>query len=133
MESTSGSLGLGLALAGMVYRHPVTVVTDPGMEPIVQNMLRAYGAQVDLVIEPHPVGGWQQARKDRIAQLLAADPEAWCPNQYSNPDNIEAYRPLALELLDQLGEIDVLVCSVGTGVIRPEWRGCCARSTLICG
>lgn len=115
VESTSGSLGLGLALAGMVYRHPVTVVTDPGMEPIVQNMLRAYGAQVDLVIEPHPVGGWQQARKDRIAQLLAADPEAWCPNQYSNPDNIEAYRPLALELLDQLGEIDVLVCSVGTG------------------
>ncbi|MDM3930581.1 pyridoxal-phosphate dependent enzyme, partial [Mycobacterium intracellulare] len=107
--------GLGLALAGMVYRHPVTVVTDPGMEPIVQNMLRAYGAQVDLVTEPHPVGGWQQARKDRVAQLLVGDPEAWCPNQYANPDNVEAYRPLAVELLDQLGDIDVLVCSVGTG------------------
>ncbi len=115
VESTSGSLGLGLALAGMVYRHPVTVVTDPGMEPIVQNMLRAYGAQVDLVTEPHPTGGWQQARKDRVAQLLADDPEAWCPNQYANPDNVEAYRPLASELLDQLGDIDVLVCSVGTG------------------
>lgn len=115
VESTSGSLGLGLALAGMVYRHPVTVVTDPGMEPIVQNMLRAYGAEVDLVTEPHPVGGWQQARKDRIAQLLAADSDAWCPNQYNNPDNVEAYRPLALELLDQLGRVDVLVCSVGTG------------------
>nr|WP_244892646.1 PLP-dependent cysteine synthase family protein [Mycobacterium asiaticum] len=115
VESTSGSLGLGLALAGMVYRHPVTVVTDPGMEPIVQNMLRAYGAEVDLVTEPHPVGGWQQARKDRIAQLLAADPDAWCPNQYNNPENVDAYRPLALELLDQLGRIDVLVCSVGTG------------------
>ena len=115
VESTSGSLGLGLALAGMVYRHPVTVVTDPGMEPIVQNMLRAYGAQVDLVTEPHPTGGWQQARKDRVAALLAADPEAWCPNQYANPDNVEAYRPLALELLDQLGKVDVLVCSVGTG------------------
>lgn len=115
VESTSGSLGLGLALAGMVYGHPVTVVTDPGMEPIVQNMLRAYGAEVDLVTEAHPVGGWQQARKDRIAQLLAADPDAWCPNQYSNPENVDAYRPLALELLDQLGRIDVLVCSVGTG------------------
>ncbi|ASL09468.1 PLP-dependent cysteine synthase family protein [Mycobacterium intracellulare] len=115
VESTSGSLGLGLALAGMVYRHPVTVVTDLGMEPIVQNMLRAYGAHVDLVSEPHPVGGWQQARKERVAQLLAADPEAWCPDQYSNPDNVEAYRPLACELLDQLGHIDVLVCSVGTG------------------
>lgn len=115
VESTSGSLGLGLALAGMVYRHPVTVVTDPGMEPIVQNMLRAYGAEVVLVTEPHPVGGWQQARKDRVAQLLAADPGAWCPNQYNNPDNVEAYRGLAEELHDQLGPIDVLVCSVGTG------------------
>ncbi|OCB12858.1 PLP-dependent cysteine synthase family protein [Mycobacterium intracellulare] len=115
VESTSGSLGLGLALAGMVYRHPVTVVTDPGMEPIVQNMLRAYGAQVDLVTEPHPTGGWQQARKDRVGELLAADADAWCPDQYSNPDNVDAYRALALELLDQLGNVDVLVCSVGTG------------------
>ena len=55
VESTSGTLGLGLALAGMVHRHPVTLVTDPGMEPIVQRMLAAYGADVDLVRDPHPV------------------------------------------------------------------------------
>jgi cysteine synthase len=115
VESTSGSLGLGLALAGQAYGHPVTVVTDTGMEPIVRNMLAAYGAQVELVSEPHPVGGWQQARKDRVAELLAADPGAWCPDQYSNPDNIDGYRSLALELVDQLGRVDVLVCSVGTG------------------
>ncbi|AFJ35813.1 PLP-dependent cysteine synthase family protein [Mycobacterium intracellulare] len=115
VESTSGSLGLGLALAGQAYGHPVTVVTDTGMEPIVRHMLAAYGAQVELVTEPHPVGGWQQARKDRVAQLLAAEPGAWCPDQYSNPDNITGYRSLALELLDQLGGVDVLVCSVGTG------------------
>ncbi|WP_139809200.1 pyridoxal-phosphate dependent enzyme, partial [Mycobacterium avium] len=87
-ESTSGSLGLGLALAGTAYGHPVTVVTDTGMEPIIQRMLTAYGADVDLVTEPHPVGGWQQARKDRVAQLLAEHPDAWNPDQYSNPDNI---------------------------------------------
>lgn len=115
VESTSGTLGLGLALAGMVHRHPVTLVTDPGMEPIVRRMLAAYGADVDLVREPHPVGGWQQARKDRVAELLAADPPAWVPDQYSNPDNVDGYQPLALELLAQLGNVDVLVCSVGTG------------------
>jgi S-sulfo-L-cysteine synthase (3-phospho-L-serine-dependent) len=115
VESTSGTLGLGLALAGKVYGHPVTLVTDPGLEPIIQRMLTAYGARVDLVTEPHPVGGWQQARKDRVAQLLAADPAAWNPNQYNNPDNVDAYRPLALELVAQLGRVDVLVCSVGTG------------------
>lgn len=115
VESTSGTLGLGLALAGMVYRHPVTVVTDPGLEPIVAKMLAAYGAQVDLVSEPHPTGGWQQARRDRVAQLLAQEPDAWCPDQYSNPDNVDGYESLALELIEQLGNVDVLVCAVGTG------------------
>ncbi len=115
IESTSGTLGLGLALAGNVYRHPVTLVTDPGLEPIIARMLTAYGARVDMVAEPHPVGGWQQARKDRVRQLLVADPDAWNPNQYSNPDNVDAYRFMALELAGQLGRVDVLVCSVGTG------------------
>lgn len=115
VESTSGTMGLGLALAGIVYRHPVTVVTDAGLEPIVQQMLRAYGAVVDVVTEPHPEGGWQQARKDRVAEIVAGQPGSWCPDQYANPDNVAAYHGLAGELIDQLGGIDVLVCSVGTG------------------
>ncbi|WP_406468643.1 PLP-dependent cysteine synthase family protein [Streptomyces sp. NBC_01594] len=115
IESTSGTLGLGLALAGMVYGHPVTLVTDPGLEPSMNRLLVAYGANVDMVPEPHPTGGWQQARLDRVADLLAGHPGAWCPDQYSNPDNVSAYTPLALELASQLGHIDVLVCSVGTG------------------
>ncbi|GGM56806.1 putative cysteine synthase A CysK2 [Longimycelium tulufanense] len=115
VESTSGTLGLGLALAGMVYRHPVHLVTDPGLEPSVEGLLTAYGAGVQRVTEPHPVGGWQQARRDRVAELLAAEPDAWCPDQYHNPDNVSAYAGLATELVAQLGRIDVLVCSVGTG------------------
>ncbi|MBN7448358.1 pyridoxal-phosphate dependent enzyme, partial [Mycobacteroides abscessus] len=51
VESTSGTLGLGLALAGIIYRHPVTLVTDPGLEPIIVQMLTAYGAVVDIVTE----------------------------------------------------------------------------------
>ncbi|MGW2260295.1 PLP-dependent cysteine synthase family protein [Streptomyces sp. NPDC001780] len=115
IESTSGTLGLGLALAGMVYGHPVTLVTDPGLEPSMIRLLAAYGATVDLVPRPHPTGGWQQARRDRVAELLARHPGAWSPDQYSNPDNVAAYTPLALELASQVGHIDVLVCSVGTG------------------
>ncbi|TSD93783.1 PLP-dependent cysteine synthase family protein [Skermania sp. ID1734] len=115
IESTSGTLGLGLALAGTVYQHPVTLVTDPGLEPIVARLLAAYGARVEMVTAPHPVGGWQQARRERVQQLLDADTSAWCPDQYSNPDNVAAYAPLAHELLTQLGHVDVLVCSVGTG------------------
>ncbi|MFH9419217.1 PLP-dependent cysteine synthase family protein [Streptomyces sp. NPDC017529] len=115
VESTSGTLGLGLALAGMAYGHPVTLVTDPGLEPSMTRLLTVYGAQVDIVTEPHPTGAWQQARRDRVRQLLAERPGSWCPDQYGNPDNVAAYTPLALELAAQLGHIDVLVCSVGTG------------------
>ncbi|GAB0107183.1 S-sulfocysteine synthase CysK2 [Nocardia sp. JMUB6875] len=115
VESSSGTLGLGLALAGMAFGHPVTVVTDPGLEPIVARMLTAFGAEVDSVREPHPTGGWQQARRDRVAELLEREPDSWCPDQYSNPDNVDGYESLALELMAQLGGVDVLVCAVGTG------------------
>ena len=115
VESTSGTFGLGLALAGTVYGHPVTLVTDPGLEPIISRMLTAYGADVDVVTEPHPEGGWQQARRNRVMEILESDPEAWYPDQYNNPDNVDAYRGLAEELSAQLGTIDMLVCSVGTG------------------
>ncbi|RSS64841.1 pyridoxal-phosphate dependent enzyme, partial [Streptomyces sp. WAC06614] len=90
VESTSGTLGLGLALAGITYGHPVSVVTDPGMEPQVAGLLRAYGAEVHTVTAPHPEGGWQQARRQKVAELLDAEPDAWCPNQYDNPDNVAA-------------------------------------------
>ncbi|MEU1802341.1 PLP-dependent cysteine synthase family protein [Streptomyces sp. NPDC019937] len=115
VESTSGTLGLGLALAGLVYGHPVTLVTDPGLEPSMTRLLTAYGAWVDMVTEPHPEGGWQQARRDRVTELLARQAGSWCPDQYNNPDNTAAYTPLALELASRFGHIDILVCSVGTG------------------
>lgn len=115
VESTSGTLGLGLALAGIAYGHPVTVVTDPGMEPLMHRMLCAHGAEVDIVDTPCRSGGWQEARRRRVRELLTQDPDSYCPDQYHNPDNVTAYTPLAQELLDRLGHIDVLVCSVGTG------------------
>ena len=73
IESSSGTLGLGLALAGMVYRHPVTVVTDTGLEPIIVRMLSAYGVQVG-----RSTNRTRKAAGNRPAatggQLLAEDP-----------------------------------------------------------
>ncbi|MFC7480883.1 pyridoxal-phosphate dependent enzyme [Luedemannella flava] len=61
------------------------------------------------------MGGWQQARRDRVSALLAEHAGAYCPDQYHNPDNVDAYRDLAVELVGQIERVDVLVCSVGTG------------------
>ncbi|MFC7590853.1 PLP-dependent cysteine synthase family protein [Nonomuraea antimicrobica] len=115
VESTSGTLGLGLALAGIVFGHPVVLVADPGMEPLMCRLLTSYGVRLEIVTEPHPVGGWQQARRERVRRLLAEIPGSYCPDQYNNPDNVDAYAGLAHELLGRLPHIDTLVCSVGTG------------------
>lgn len=115
VESTSGTLGLGLALAAIAYGHPLTLVGDPGMEPVMHRMLRAHGTVIETVDTPAACGGWQQARRERVARVMDDHPGAWCPDQYHNPDNPDAYAPLAHELSRQLGRIDVLVCSVGTG------------------
>ena len=115
VESTSGTFGLGLALAGVVYGHPVTLVSDPGMEPMMHRLLAACGARIETVTVPHPHGGWQRSRLERVAELIEAHPRAYSPKQYDNPDNADAYGGLAHELVCQLDRIDVLVCSVGTG------------------
>ncbi|MGW2715738.1 pyridoxal-phosphate dependent enzyme, partial [Streptomyces sp. NPDC001356] len=135
IESSSGTLGLGLALAGLTYGHPVTVVTDPGMEPAMARLLTARGARVVQVAAPHPEGGWQEARRACVAELLARTPGAYCPDQYRNPDNVASYRPLAAELIAQLGRVDVLVTAVGTGGhsagVSAALRGILPRLTLI--
>jgi cysteine synthase len=115
VESTSGTLGAGLALAGMALGHPVHLVADRELEPAMRQALVAHGAVIDIVDTPHPSGGWQQARLDRVAELLAESGNAWWPDQQNNPDNSDSYASLAEELDRDLGRIDVLVCSVGTG------------------
>jgi cysteine synthase len=115
VESTSGTLGLGLALAGIILDHPVALVADPGLEPLMRQLLCAYGVGLEIVTEPHPVGGWQEARRQRVHELMAVLPDSYCPDQYHNPDNADGYAGLAHELLGQFPRIDVLVCAVGTG------------------
>ncbi|MFC4334683.1 PLP-dependent cysteine synthase family protein [Salininema proteolyticum] len=115
VESTSGTFGLGLALAGIHRGHPVVLVADPGLEPSMRHMLRAFGARLVIVPRAHPTGGWQESRREAVRGLLRTEPGSWCPDQYHNPDVAEGYEPLGEELVARLGGVDVLVCAVGTG------------------
>ncbi|WP_373888728.1 pyridoxal-phosphate dependent enzyme [Mycobacterium timonense] len=107
---------MGLVLAGQVCVGPVAVVIDTGMMgPTIRRMLAAYGADVVLVDALRPVGGWEQARKDRVVQSLATEHGAWIPFQYTNFDNVVDYQSLDFGLLVQLGGIDAVVCPVAAG------------------
>ncbi|WP_308425891.1 MULTISPECIES: PLP-dependent cysteine synthase family protein [Actinokineospora] len=115
VESTSGTLGIGLAFAGQALGHPVVLVVDDDLEPSMRALLRAHGARLEVVDRPHPTGGWQQARLDRLHAVRERLPGAYWPDQYNNPDNPAGYAGLARELVEQVDPADVLVCSVGTG------------------
>ena len=114
VESSSGTMALGVALVGTALGHPVHIVTDPRIDAITLAKLRSLGCDVHVVaaMTSH---GWQSARLEELERLMADLPDAFWPQQYSNPDNPGAYRLLAEEIEEDLGAVDVLVGSVGSG------------------
>ncbi len=114
IESSSGTMALGLALVGTYLGHPVHIVTDPRIDPITLAKLETLGCQVH-VVKAMSGQGWQSARLELLARLLADLPGAFWPRQYSNPDNPHSYAALADELLADLGAVDILVGAVGSG------------------
>lgn len=115
IESTSGTLGIGLAFAGRTLGHPVTLVVDDELAAEDRCLFAAYGVELQIVCRPHPEGGWQQARLNRLHELLAENPGAWWPDQYNNPDNPCGYQSMAGEILRQAGHFNVLVATIGSG------------------
>ncbi|MNO86511.1 putative siderophore biosynthesis protein SbnA [compost metagenome] len=114
IESSSGTMALGLAVVGTYLGHEVCIVTDKRTDELTLTKLRALGCRVEVVTEMTH-SGWQSARLDRLAQLLAENPDAFCPRQYENKDNPIAYETLAKEVIDDIGPVDILVGSVGSG------------------
>ncbi|MFI0263125.1 pyridoxal-phosphate dependent enzyme [Streptomyces sp. NPDC017056] len=114
IESSSGTMALGVALVGARLGHPVHIVTDPRIDPTTHAKLRALGCRVH-VVEAMSGAGWQSARLEKLEELIRDLPGAFWPRQYSNPDNPGAYRLLADELLTDLGSLDILVGAVGSG------------------
>jgi cysteine synthase/biotin carboxylase len=114
VESSSGTMALGLALVGTYLGHPVHIVTDPRIDPITLAKLETLGCEVH-VVSAMTGQGWQSARLELLDTLLDGLPGAFWPRQYTNPRNPYAYRTLAAELLEDTRTVDVLVGSVGSG------------------
>lgn len=116
VENTSGNTGMGLALIAATkgYRCIFTMPDKMSMEKI--NRLKALGAQV--VVTPTNVEASDPRSYYETAKRLAREtPGAFYPNQYHNPDNIEAhYLTTGPEIYEQLGgKLDYFVAGLGTG------------------
>jgi cysteine synthase A len=121
IESSSGNMGIGLAQACMYYGLRFICVVDP--KATVQNvrLLKAYGAEVDVVQEPDKrTGEYLQARLNRVKDLLDSTENTFWPNQYSHRYNPIAHYQTMHEVVTQLGgEVDYLFCATSTcGTIR---------------
>lgn len=115
IETSSGTLGLGLAIVCRLRGHPLIIVGDPVIDRHLRSQLELLGASVELVESTDQPGGIQRARLDRVAELCADFPGSYVPGQYDNPENPAAYAPVADLIGSTLGNVDCLVGAVGSG------------------
>ncbi|GGK22727.1 cystathionine beta-synthase [Pilimelia terevasa] len=115
VETTSGTFGLALAMQAAQLRRRLVLVSDPAIDDRLHRRLTDLGAVVERVRGEAAVGGYQQARLDRLAEVQAERPDHFCPQQYSNTDNPRSYALVAEILAEALGQVDCVVGPVGSG------------------
>jgi 2,3-diaminopropionate biosynthesis protein SbnA len=121
IESSSGNMGVGLAQACAYLGLRLICVVDPKTTKQNQKLIRAYGAEVDVVTEPDPeTHEYLQARIKRVNQLLSEIKNSFWPNQYANKFNPEAHHKTMEEIVYELqGKVDYLFCATSTcGTLR---------------
>ncbi len=113
IEPTSGNTGIGLAMAAAVKGYKLVLVMPESMSVERRRLMLAYGASFDLT--PREKG--MKGAIARAQELAAGITDAWIPQQFENPANIDVHvRTTAQEILaDFPGGIDAIITGVGTG------------------
>ena len=113
IEPTSGNTGVGLAFTCASRGYHLILTMPETMSKERRMLLSALGAE--LVLTPGTEGMAGSIRKAK--ELLESIPGAFMPMQFENPANPRIhYETTAQEILEDVeGQLDVLVCGVGTG------------------
>jgi N-(2-amino-2-carboxyethyl)-L-glutamate synthase len=121
VESSSGNMGIGLAQACTYFGLRFICVVDTKTTPQNLSLLRAYGAEVEVVSTPHiRTGEFLLARIERVQSLLDSIENSFWPNQYANIYNAAAHQGTMREIVTALGGgPDYLFCAASTcGTLR---------------
>lgn len=113
VEPTSGNTGIALAMVCAVRGYRCVLTLPEGMSRERSALLRSYGA---VVRETPSMGGMEEA-VDLAKQLASEHENAYMPMQFENPANPDVHSRTTAEEIwrDTGGEVDALVCGVGTG------------------
>ena len=121
IESSSGNMGIGLAQVCGFYGLRFICVVDPKTTKQNLEILRAYGAHIEMVNSPDPqTGEYLHSRIDRVQTLVRSIENSFWPDQYANRDNSEAHHQTMYEITTELeGRVNYLFSSTSTcGTLR---------------
>lgn len=115
IESSSGNLGLALAMICAVKGYHFTCVSDPNISQQTSRLIQAYGAELIIVQNRDINGGFLGSRIDLIKSMIAVNKKMVWVNQYENEDNVQAhYESTGPEILSSFPNIDYLFIGAGT-------------------
>ncbi len=116
IEPTSGNTGIGLAMNASARGYRAILVMPDTMTQERINLLKAYGAEVELTPGAEKMPG---AIK-RAEELAKEIPNSFVPMQFKNMANPDAHRNTTateiIEAMDELGKpLSAFVSTAGTG------------------
>ncbi|MCX5656226.1 MAG: cysteine synthase A [Planctomycetota bacterium] len=113
VEPTSGNTGIALAFVCAVKGLRCVLTMPENMSVERRKLLKALGS--GLVLTPAAEG--MRGAIARAKAIVKETPDAYMPNQFENPANVEIHRRTTAEEIwwDTDGLADVLVAGVGTG------------------
>ncbi|WP_024614805.1 cysteine synthase A [Clostridium sp. Ade.TY] len=111
VEPTSGNTGIALAMIGNLKGYKVIIVMPDTMSEERRALIRAYGAELILTDGSKGMKG----AIEKATELSNKD-GYFMPQQFENNANKEKhYETTAIEILNDINDLDVFVASVGTG------------------
>ncbi|CAM5465253.1 2,3-diaminopropionate biosynthesis protein SbnA [Streptomyces badius] len=115
VESSSGNLGVALAIVAAARGYQFVCVTDPRSNPASRRLIEAAGAHLVIITEPDSAGGFLGSRIRYVKESCESNPDYVWLNQYASENNWEAHYQTTAPAIDKHHDkLDYLFIGAGT-------------------